>query len=68
MYGGNKMKEKLLTVQDVSNITTLAKSTLYSYVHYRTIPFVKLGGRIVFENGAIQKWINKKQVKEIKRK
>ena len=62
------MKEKLLTIQDVSNVTTLAKSTLYSYVHYRTIPFIKLGGRIVFENSAIQKWINKKQVKEVKRK
>ena len=62
------MKEKLLTIEDLSKVTTLAKSTLYSYVHYRTIPFIKIGGRIVFEEGAILKWINKKQVKEIARK
>ena len=62
------MKEKLLTIQDLSNITTLAKSTLYSYVHYRTIPFIKIGGRIVFEEGSIQKWINKKEVKVVNRK
>ena len=68
MNGGNNMKDKYLTIEDVSKVTTLAKSTLYSYVHYRTIPFIKIGGRIVFEEGAIQKWINKKEVKEVSRK
>ena len=62
------MKEKLLTIEDLSKVTTLAKSTLYSYVFHRSIPFIKLGKRIVFEEGAIQKWIDKKQVKEVSRK
>jgi excisionase family DNA binding protein len=61
------MKENYLTIEDLSNVTTLAKSTLYSYVHYRAIPFIKIGGRIVFEEGAIKKWMKKKEVKTVNR-
>jgi excisionase family DNA binding protein len=68
MNGGNNMKEKYLTIRDVSHITTLAKSTLYSYVHYQAIPFIKIGGRIVFEEGAVQKWIASKKKEVISRK
>ena len=62
------MKEKYMTIEDASRVTTLAKSTLYGYVFHRSIPFIKIGGRIVFEESAIQKWLNKKQVKEVTRK
>ena len=61
------MKEKYLTIEDVSKVTTLAKSTLYSYVHYQTIPFLRIGGRIVFEKKELQNWIDKKKVKVIQR-
>ena len=62
------MKEKYLTIEDVSKVTTLAKSTLYSYVYYQTIPFLRIGGRIVFEEKELQNWIDKKKVKVIERK
>jgi len=66
--GGKTMKEKYLTIEDVSKVTTLAKSTLYSYVYYKTIPFLRIGGRIVFEEKDLQNWIDKKKVKVIERK
>jgi excisionase family DNA binding protein len=62
------MKEKYLTIEDVSKVTTLAKSTLYNYVYYQTIPFLRIGGRIVFEEKDLQNWIDKKKVKVIQRK
>jgi excisionase family DNA binding protein len=62
------MKEKYMTVSEVSTLTTLAKSTLYTYVHYQTIPFIRIGGRIVFEEDAVKEWIGKKRVKETERK
>ena len=62
------MKEKFLTVEDVSKITTLAKSTLYNYVYYQTIPFTKIGGRVVFEEDKIKKWLKGKEIKPVPRK
>lgn len=62
------MKEKYLTINDLSKITTLAKSTLYTYSRYNQIPFLRIGGRIVFEEDKIKKWIDKKRVKEINRR
>ena len=61
------MKQKYLTISDASKLTTLAKSTLYSYVHFQAIPFLKIGGRIIFEEESIKKWMDKKQIKEVKR-
>ena len=62
------MKERYLTISDVSTATTLAKSTLYNYVQNKKIPFIKVYGRILFEDGALQKWIDKKQVREVEKR
>jgi excisionase family DNA binding protein len=61
------MKDKYLSVQEASEILTLAKSTLYQYIHNRYIPYTKVGGRIVFEEKIIRKWMNRKR-KEVIRK
>jgi excisionase family DNA binding protein len=61
------MKEKYLNIADASQFTTLVKSTLYSYVHYRVMPFTRIGGRIVFEERTLRKWLEKRRVKEVKR-
>ena len=62
------MKEKYMTIEEASRVTTLAKSTLYSYVFHRAIPFIRIGGRIVFEEEVLQKWMRRKEVKEVRRK
>ena len=61
------MKQKYLTISDTSKLTTLAKSTLYSYVHFQAIPFLRIGGRIVFEEESIKKWMDNKRIREVKR-
>jgi excisionase family DNA binding protein len=57
------MAQKYLNVRSASEYLTLAKSTLYTYVHYRQIPFVKIGERIVFEKARLDKWVRSKEAK-----
>lgn len=50
--------EKLLTIDEVSEITKIKKSTLRAWVFQRRIPCVRIGGRLVrFQEGDIEKWI-----------
>jgi len=57
-----------MTIADVSNLSTLAKSTIYSFCRSRDLKFFKIGSRIVFDEKDIKKWLQKHQVKQIKRK
>lgn len=56
---------KLLTLQEVIEVTRLSKATIYAYVAAKKIPFVKLGARVLFSPDAIQEWIDKRKVKAI---
>jgi excisionase family DNA binding protein len=57
-----KMKQlkQFLSVKDASELTTLAKSTLYTYVHYKKIPYCKVGERIVFEKDKLVRFMKRK--------
>jgi excisionase family DNA binding protein len=57
------MAQKYLNVKSASKYLTLAKSTIYTYVHYRQIPFVKIGDRIVFEKAKLDRWVKSKEAK-----
>jgi excisionase family DNA binding protein len=57
------MDGEYLTVKDASKITTLAASTLYTYIHYKKIPILKIGSRIVFEKSELKKWMEARKQK-----
>lgn len=56
---------KLLTIQEITEITRLSKATIYAYVAPKKIPYVKIGARVLFSSDAIQEWIDKRKVKVI---
>lgn len=56
--------EKLLTIDEVSEILHLSKSTLYDYVHRNKIPYVKLFKAVRFRPSAIEKWISRQVVRQ----
>ena len=58
------MAKKYLSIFEASKYLTLARSTIYTYIHYQKIPFMKIGGRIVFEETVLDKWMQSKQKKE----
>jgi excisionase family DNA binding protein len=51
------MVESLMKLSELSNKLNIAKSTLYNYVKTNNIPFIKLGGQLLFSENAIEKWI-----------
>ena len=50
--------EKLLSIQEAADLLGLKKPTLYKKVMCRTIPFIKLGGRVLFKESMLDEWVN----------
>ena len=53
---------RLLTVDEVADLLRLSKPTIYKFVSRRQIPFVKLGGRLLFEPEKLTAWIQDRAV------
>ncbi len=49
--------EKLLTPQDVSEITKLRLSTIYALSYRKRLPTIKLGNRLRFRLSDVEKWV-----------
>ena len=60
------MEKKLVSVKELSEITGLSCSTIYTWVSQRRIPFVKVGRLTKFELEKIEKWLetNRHEVSE----
>ena len=52
-----KSEKRLMTVQEVGELTGLSVSTLYKMANQRRIPYVKVGSRLRFERQLIDNWL-----------
>lgn len=52
----------LLTIEELSKQLIISKSTLYRWVHHKTIPFVKIGGKLRFLESDIENYIKQNSV------
>ncbi|MFH1367934.1 MAG: helix-turn-helix domain-containing protein [Elusimicrobiota bacterium] len=57
------MEKRLLNITEASEYLGIKKNTLYGWVCYRKIPYVKIGRLLKFDKHDIDKWIDKKKVK-----
>ena len=57
--------EKLLSIKETSEIIGLKISTIYKYVCCRKIPFIKIGGRVLFDAEKLKAWIQQKSIEPI---
>ncbi len=53
--------EKLLTVQQVSDLMQISRSLVYKWVHYGFVPHLKLGSLIRFRESDLTKWVDKRK-------
>ena len=53
--------KKLLTIDELSHMLGISKSTLYRWVHYEFIPHIKLGSAVRFDEDAVCKWLKKRE-------
>jgi len=51
---------KLLTPQEVADLLSVRKSTIYQWTHQGFIPHVKLGKIVRFKEDKVMEWVEKK--------
>jgi excisionase family DNA binding protein len=61
ILGGRLMNDKLLNVKEISEYLNVSKSSVYNYIKDESIPSIKLNGRLLFSQDAINSWIKKKK-------
>jgi excisionase family DNA binding protein len=59
------MEQQYLTIKDVCEKLYLSRSSIYNYVSGHKIPYVKLGGKLLFIESDINNWINSKKKEAI---
>ena len=55
--------EKLLTIQQVSELLQVSRSLVYKWVHYSFVPYVKIGNIVRFKESELNRWIKNKEHK-----
>ena len=55
--------EKLLTAGQLSELLQIKLSTVYKWVHYGYVPYVKIGSLIRFKEERVKEWLNKRESK-----
>lgn len=50
-------KRLLVTVRGLSEITGFSEPWIRARVFKKTIPFYKIGGRVLFKQGEVENWI-----------
>ena len=50
--------EKLLNIQEISDLLGVKPSTVRKWVHLGFIPHVKLGRAVRFEKTTLEKWVS----------
>jgi excisionase family DNA binding protein len=56
---------KYLSIGEAAEMLGLSTSTLYKKTSGRSIPFLKLGGRVLFEEAALRRWLHSHIVQPI---
>ncbi len=57
--------EKLLSIREAADLLGLKVPTLYKKICSKTIPYIKLGGRVLFKESTLEEWVNSHIVKAL---
>jgi len=62
-FQGLVFMDKLLTAKQLSELLQVGLPTVYKWVHYSYIPYIKLGTSIRFKTPEVEKWLKKEERK-----
>lgn len=54
----NQKKDEYLTIEETAKYINMAVSSVYSFVHFKRIPYIKRGKRLIFEKLKIDEWLH----------
>ena len=57
LVGRPPKTKKLYSVNDISQQLSMSASNVYKLVSQENIPYIRVGGKILFDQTAINKWI-----------
>lgn len=52
---------KLMTIEQLSELISVKKKTIYDWTHKGLIPYKKLGRLLRFDLNTIEQWLNSKK-------
>ena len=55
-------KMEIMNLEETASFLRISKSKLYNHVKYRYIPFLRIGGKIVFIRSLLEKWVLRQTV------
>ena len=50
-----------MTIEELSSKLKVSKSTIYRWVHYDVIPYLKLSGAVRFDEKSVMKWLKARE-------
>jgi len=53
----SQKKDEYLTIEETAKYINMAVSSVYSFVHFKRIPYIKRGKRLIFEKLKIDEWL-----------
>ena len=63
MSVGNAI-DRLLTIQEISELLKVPKSYVYWLTHQKKIPHLKIQGHLRFRQSYIEEWLNSQEVSD----
>jgi len=55
---------RLMTAKETSQYLSLSTDTIYRMASLKKLPYLKIGGRVLFDGKALDHWIEKHMIKE----
>ncbi len=55
---------RLITAKEASQYLSLSTDTIYRMASQKKLPYLKIGGRVLFDLRALDRWIEKRMVRE----
>lgn len=56
--------DKFYTIEELSQLLHVKRSTIYAWTHYRKVPYIKLGKHLLFDREEIHDWLASKHVSQ----
>lgn len=59
-------QKRYLTLDELAELLSIPRNTIYAKTSRREIPFLKVGRRLMFDRHEIEKWLSESQKKVLK--
>jgi len=62
---GSSTTQKLMTTDELAELLRMSKTSIYRFIEKRTIPFYKIGWKILFDQKDVDAYIAKNRIEPI---